>query len=59
MQAVAEIPEIAEFIRLTRGLSTDTLAKAIRRRWPEAGEREIREALRVAETDAVAKSTWK
>jgi hypothetical protein len=42
---VSTVAEIAAFIRATQGgLSTETLAKAIRRRWPDATEDEVREA---------------
>jgi L-ribulose-5-phosphate 3-epimerase UlaE len=46
---MSKVAEIAAFVRLTHGgLSIETLAKAIHRRWPEASEDEVREALQSA-----------
>jgi hypothetical protein len=43
---VSRVAEIAAFVRLAKGgLAPDTLGKAIRRRWPDATEAEVREAL--------------
>lgn len=47
---MAKVVEIAEFVRLTRGgLSTETLAKAIRHRWPGVTHEELWEALHRSE----------
>lgn len=44
--------QIVAFLRFAgSGLAPDTLAKAIRRRWPEVGEEEIRQAIAQAATE--------
>jgi hypothetical protein len=49
---VSRIAEIVAFIRMARGgLAPETLGKAIRRRWPEASDAEIREAVERAVTE--------
>jgi hypothetical protein len=48
---LSRIAQIVAFVRMAQGgLSTDTLAKAIRRRWPDASNEEIREAVARAAT---------
>ncbi len=48
---MSRIAQIVAFVRMAQGgLSTDTLAKAIRRRWPDASNEEVREAIARAVT---------
>ena len=48
--------EIAAFVKATQGgLSTETLAKAIRRRWPDATPAELRLALGIESGDDAPK----
>lgn len=49
---MSRISEIGAFLRLAQaGLTPETMAKAIRRRWPEVSDDEIREAVSRAATD--------
>jgi hypothetical protein len=49
------VSEISVFLRLAKGggLAPELLGRAIRRRWPEADEAELCEALRRAAEDSV------
>jgi hypothetical protein len=52
---VSRISEIGAFLRLAQdGLAPETLAKAIRRRWPEVTEDELREAMARAAAEPLA-----
>ena len=53
---MANPAEIEEFIRLTRGLSSATLGKAIRRRWPKATNRDIHLAFQAADAPPVVRN---
>ena len=49
---MSSLSEIVAFLRLAKGgLAPETLAKAIRRRWPDASDEQIREAIARAATE--------
>lgn len=49
---MSNLSEIIAFLRLAKGgLAPETLAKAIRRRWPEATDDQIREAIERSATE--------
>jgi hypothetical protein len=52
---VSRVTEIAVFVRLAAvgGMEPEKLARAIRRRWPEASEEEVRDALARAGGEAL------
>lgn len=48
---MSRIAQIVAFVRLAYGgIDTETLARAIRRRWPDASNEEVREAIARAAT---------